>query len=101
MQCLSSSLWLVMLPTAILAVPLSDFFDYNRTEHICISSGSSANVDLSGICDTVVFPKESDYEEKYDLNVTLPFFNERVATIYVSIYTYNYCCIIMLIFRQI
>lgn len=85
MQCLSSSLWLVMLPTAILAVPLSDFFDYNRTEHICISSGSSANVDLSGICDTVVFPKESDYEEKYDLNVTLPFFNERVATIYANL----------------
>ena len=56
MQCLSYPLWVAILPAVILAVPLSDFFEYNRTENVCISSGRSANDDLSrSVCDTIVF----------------------------------------------
>ena len=79
---------LLILPAVILAVPLSDFFDYNRTKNVCISSGSSANVDLRrSDCDTIIFPETIDYEVSYNLNVTLPFFNRRVTSLYVSIST--------------
>ena len=86
MQHLSCLLWLALLPAVIIAVPLSNFFDYNRTENVCISSGSSANVDLSrSDCDTIIFPKTIDYEVSYNLSVTFPFFYRRVTSIYVSI----------------
>ena len=79
---------LLILPTVILAIPLSDFFDYNRTRNVCISSGSSANVDLSSSdCDTIIFPKTIDYEVSYNLSVTFPFYNRRVTSLYVSIST--------------
>ena len=78
---------LLILPIVVLAVPLSDFFAYNSTENVCISSGRSANDDLSrSDCDTIVFPKTVDYEVSYDLNVTFPFFNETVTTLYVSLH---------------
>ena len=87
MQCLSYPLWVAILPAVILAVPLSDFFEYNRTENVCISSGRSANDDLSrSVCDTIVFPRGIDYEVSYDLNVTFPFFNETITTLYVSLH---------------
>ena len=83
---LSCPLWLVILPTVIFAVPLSDFFEYNRTENVCISSGSSANADLNrSDCDTIVFPKTIDYAVSYDLDVTFPFFYRRITSLYVSI----------------
>ena len=86
MQCLSCPLWLAILPAVILAVPLSDFFEYNRTENVCISNGRSANDDLSrSDCDTIVFPRTIDYEVSYDLNVTFPFFYRRVTSLYVRI----------------
>lgn len=101
MQC---PLWLVILPTAILAVPLSDFFDYNRTGSICISSRNSANDDLSrSDCDTIVFPKGTNYEVLYNVNTAFPFFNETVTTINVSKYAISIVIqvkLIICIFRQ-
>ena len=95
---------LLILPTAILAVPLSDFFDYNRTGNICISSGNSANDDLSrSDCDTIVFPKGTDYEVLYNVNTAFPFFNETVTTINVSKYAISIVIqvkLIICIFRQ-
>jgi len=86
MQFISYLLWLVVLPTAILAVPLSDFFEYNRTGNICNSSRVSANDDLTiNGCGTIVFPKADDYEVLYNLNNSFPFFHGTVTTIYVSI----------------
>lgn len=77
--------YLLILPTAILAIPLSDFFDYNRTRNICNSRSGRVNDDLRrGDCDTVLFPRETDSNLLYNLNITFPFFNERVSTINVS-----------------
>ena len=87
MKLLFLSLWLVISPTVTFAVPLSDFFDYNRVDNNCISNlnSSSANEELSrSDCDAILFPEALNHEILFIVNTTFPFFTEIVTRIYVS-----------------
>ena len=87
MKLLFCPLWLIIMPTVCMAVPLSDFFDYNRVGNYCNSSGRSANADLRrSDCDAILFLEEINYEVLFSfLDIRFPFFNETVGTINVSV----------------
>ena len=85
MKLLFCSLWLIALPTISTAVPLSDFFGYNRVGNYCNSSGRSADDILRrSDCDAILFPEEINYEILFNLDIRFPFFNDSVRTINVS-----------------
>jgi len=83
------SLWLIISPSVTFAVPLSDFFDYNRVGNNCTSRSESisANDELSrSDCITLLFPEAIDHQILFNVNISFPFFNETVTTINVSVY---------------
>ena len=79
MKLLFCPLWLIIMSTVCIAVPLSDFFDYNRVGNYCNSSGISANDDLRrSDCDAILFLEEIDYEVLFILDIRFPFLMKQL-----------------------